>query len=73
MQQETNLSNMDLRRLIIEDELLTSGEVCELLGFSRERLKQICQDGRIRPLKRGIYMKSEILAFKEQRDRRLRK
>lgn len=57
-----------LRKQIAE-QILFSSEVTEMLGFSRERLKQIVHSGRITPIRKGVYLKDDILAFIEERKR----
>lgn len=58
-------------RTFIEYNILTSKEVTDLLGFSRERLRQLVNEGRITPIRKGlgIYLKDDILAFKEKRSK----
>ena len=56
------------RREQIKNEILFSSEVQEILGFSRERLRQIVQAGRITPIRKGIYLKDDIMAFKKSRE-----
>jgi plasmid maintenance system antidote protein VapI len=51
----------------IREQTLSSKEVLEMLGVSRERLKQIVQSGRIIPIRRGIYLKADVLAYIEKR------
>lgn len=60
------------RREQIRNEIITSKEALEILGFSRMRLSQIVSDGRIEPIQNGIYLKDDILAFKENRDKSLK-
>lgn len=56
-------------RNYIDDNIMESNEVVEMLGFSRERLRQIVNDGRIKTIRRGLYLKDDILTFKENRDK----
>lgn len=56
------------RRNQIRKEILTSKEALEILGFSRARLNQIVKDGRIIPIRSGIYLKDDIIAFKKSRE-----
>jgi plasmid maintenance system antidote protein VapI len=55
----------------IREQTLSSKEVLEMLGVSRERLKQIVQSGRIIPIRRGIYLKADVLAYIEKRKKML--
>ncbi len=59
----------DAIRTFIQYNILTSKEVTDLLGFSRERLRQLVNGGKITPIRKGlgIYLKDDILAFKEER------
>lgn len=52
-----------LRQYII-DNVVTSGEAIDILGFSRVRLSQIVKMGSIVPIKRGIYLKQDIEEYK---------
>lgn len=56
-------------RKIMADQILFSREVTEILGFSRQRLMQLVKEGRIRPIRKGVYMKDEILEFKKEREK----
>lgn len=58
----------DRKRDEIRDAIISSKEALEILGFTRVRLSQIVADGRIVPIRSGIYLKDDILAFKENRD-----
>lgn len=49
----------------IRDQILTSKEVLDILGFSRVRLSQVVKDGRIEPICDGIYLKDDIAAFQK--------
>lgn len=55
----------------IRSEILSSREALEILGFSRMRLSQISRDGRITPIRDGIYLKDDIIAFKLNRNKKL--
>lgn len=57
-------------RRYIDDNIMMSGEVVEVLGFSRERLKQLVHEGRIKTVRTGLYLKDDILAFKKERERK---
>ena len=56
------------RRNQIRKEIISSKEALEILGFSRARLNQIVKDGRIIPIRSGIYLKDDIIAFKKSRE-----
>lgn len=64
-------SEREKLRKMIQNEILSTSEVLEILDFSRERLKQVNQDGRLTPIARGIYLKDDVLAFKRDRERRI--
>lgn len=59
---------IDFIRGFIRQEVMTSKEVTEYLDFSRVRLGQIVEDGRITPVISGVYMRREIEQFKKMRD-----
>lgn len=59
---------MEQKRREIADSILFSREVQELLNVSRERINQFVQDGRITPIRKGVYLKDEILQLKKQRE-----
>ena len=56
------------RRNQIREEIISSKEALEILGFSRARLNQIVKEGRIIPIRSGIYLKDDIIAFKKSRE-----
>ncbi|MGP4109182.1 hypothetical protein [Virgibacillus sp. L01] len=53
------------RREQIASEIISSKEALEILGVSRMRLSQYVNDGRVKPIRSGIYLKDDIVAFKE--------
>ena len=53
----------DIRRLIA-----TSQEAREILGFSRQRLNVLVQDGKLQPIVPGIYLKQDLIEFKKAFD-----
>lgn len=57
------------RRDQIREEIISSKEALEILGFSRMRLSQIVNDGRITPIRKGIYLKDDIIAFQKSREK----
>lgn len=63
-----NAQEREQRRNQIREEIISSKEALEILGFSRMRLSQIVNDGRITPIRNGIYLKDDIIAFKESRE-----
>mgnify|MGYP001317651562 CR=1 FL=1 len=56
------------KRKQIRKEIISSKEALEILGFSRMRLSQIVNEGRIIPIRNGIYLKDDIIAFKKSRE-----
>jgi hypothetical protein len=56
------------RRNQIREEIISSKEAIDILGFSRTRLNQIVTDGRIVPIRKGIYLKDDIIAFRDSRE-----
>ena len=63
-----NAEEREKRRNQIREEILSSKEAIEILGLSRMRLSQIVNDGRIIPIRKGIYLKDDIIAFKKSRE-----
>ena len=57
------------RREQIANEILTSKEVQEILGFSRVRLNQVVKNGKITPIRQGLYLKDDILAYQQEREK----
>ena len=64
----SNAKEREKRRNQIREEIISSKEALEILGFSRARLNQIVKEGRITPIRNGIYLKDDIIAFKESRE-----
>jgi hypothetical protein len=58
----------DKLRKEIAAAIVSSKEALDMLGFSRMRLSQIVQEERIVPIRSGIYLKDDILAFIEERE-----
>ena len=60
---------MDLsNREEIKELLVTSKEVIEILGIKRSRLSQLVKSGKLQPVKKNIYLLSDILERKEMQD-----
>lgn len=56
---------MDLiNREDIRQKLVTSKEVLEILGIKRSRLSQLVKSGKLQPMKKNIYLLSDILERK---------
>lgn len=51
----------------IAEQILFSKEAQEMLQVSRERLNQFVKDGRVEPIRKGVYLKDDILALVEER------
>ncbi|MCT4593199.1 MAG: DNA-binding protein [Anaeromicrobium sp.] len=51
---------------LIKDEILTSKEVQEELGITQQRLSSMNKPGKLQPIKKGIYLKREVLLRKEE-------
>ena len=64
----SNAEEREKRRNQIREEIISSKEAVEILGFSRARLNQIVKEGRITPIRNGIYLKDDIIAFKKSRE-----
>lgn len=65
----TTAKERQKKRDTIRNQIISSKEAIEILGFSRTRLNQIVNDGRIIPIRDGIYLKDDIIAFKESREK----
>jgi len=51
----------------MEDEFLTIRQVAEILGLSRQRIQQLCAQGRLgrRPGRDWVITRAELEAFKK--------
>lgn len=49
---------------------MTSKEVVEFLGISRMRLSQLSREGKITPIREGIYLRDDIEAFQKKRQKK---
>lgn len=68
-----NESEREELREVIDNSVMLSKEVIEELGYSRERLRQLVEDGRIKIIRTGLYMREDIEAFKIYREKHMRK
>lgn len=50
----------------IKNSVVTSREVIELLGISRARLCQLVKAGKLKPIKRNLFLTNDIFVRKEQ-------
>lgn len=55
-------------RNYIKENIITSKEAVDILGFSRARLNQLVQNGIIIPVQNGVYLKDDIIAYNETRE-----
>ena len=53
------LSKEEIKGLVV-----TSKEVLEILGIKRARLSQLVKKGKIQPVKKNVYLLSEIIERK---------
>jgi len=60
------MKNLDDK--LIRDLVVTSKEVIEILDIKRARLSQIVKSGKLTPIKKNIYLLSDVLKRKEQQD-----
>lgn len=51
---------------LIQDTTMDSAEVAEFLGISRQRLSDMNRTGKLVAIKKGIYLKQDVLARKEE-------
>ncbi|EDS76615.1 conserved hypothetical protein [Clostridium botulinum C str. Eklund] len=61
---------MDREELIklIQDNTMESKEVVECLGISKQRLSDMNRTGKLIAVKKGIYLKQDVLARKEEQE-----
>ncbi|MCD3234276.1 DNA-binding protein [Clostridium botulinum D/C] len=59
---------MDKAELIklIQENIMESREVLECLGISKQRLSNMNKQGKLIAIKKGIYLKQDVLARKEE-------
>ncbi|KXG78308.1 helix-turn-helix domain-containing protein [Thermotalea metallivorans] len=50
---------------LIQEETMDSNEVCEYLGISKQRLSDMNRTGKLEAVKKGIYLKQDVVARKE--------
>ncbi|KGM95572.1 DNA-binding protein [Clostridium phage CWou-2020a] len=59
---------MDREELIklIQENTMESKEVLEYLGISKQRLSNMNRTGKLVAVKKGVYLKQDVLARKEE-------
>ncbi len=58
---------------MIKELVLTSKEVTEVLDIKRARLSQMAKSGKLMPIKKNVYLLSDVLMRKEQQEELRRK
>ncbi len=58
---------------MISELVLTSKEVTEILDIKRARLSQMVKSGKLMPIKKNVYLLSDVLKRKEQQEELRRK
>lgn len=58
---------------MIRELVLTSKEVTEILDINRSRLSQMAKSGKLMPIKKNVYLLSDVLKRKEQQEELRRK
>ncbi|WP_039242705.1 hypothetical protein [Clostridium botulinum] len=53
---------------LIKDNTMDSTEVVEFLGISRQRLSDMNRTGKLVAVKKGIYLKQDVVARKEEQE-----
>ncbi|MCD3223821.1 helix-turn-helix domain-containing protein [Clostridium botulinum] len=53
---------------LIQDTTMDSAEVAEFLGISRQRLSDMNRTGKLVAVKKGIYLKQDVIARKEEQE-----
>lgn len=56
-------------RNYIKDNIMTTTEAMEYLGVTRMRLNTYSREGRLEQISRGIFLKADVIAFKEAFDK----
>jgi hypothetical protein len=64
---------MNIDDRMIRDLVLTSKEVTEILDIKRARLSQMAKSGKLIPIKKNVYLLSDVLKRKEQQEELRRK
>lgn len=72
MKEIMNFKSKEVREYI-DNNILTSKEATEILGFSSQYLNQLVKEGKLVPIRKGqgIYLKKDIYELKEKRERKL--
>lgn len=53
---------------LIQTNTMDSAEVVEFLGISRQRLSDMNRTGKLVAVKKGIYLKQDVIARKEEQE-----
>ena len=53
---------------VLVNAVVTSNEVLEILGINRSRLSQLVKTGKLQPIKKSIYLLSEVLERKKTQE-----
>ena len=64
---------MNIDDRMIRELVLTSKEVTDLLDIKRARLSQMAKSGKLIPIKKNVYLLSDVLKRKEQQEELRRK
>ncbi|MBR0592077.1 MULTISPECIES: helix-turn-helix domain-containing protein [Bacillus] len=67
---EYHLKNRQQVEDFIQNEVLTSTEVQELLNVNKQRISKLLKDGRLQPIKKvgktSLFLKSDIKCLKKE-------
>lgn len=64
---------MNIDDRMIRELVLTSKEVTEILDIKRARLSQMAKSGKLIPIKKNVYLLSDVLKRKELQEELRRK
>jgi len=67
---KTMLGKLSMEELssIIQDEILTGKEVQKLLNVTQQRVSTMSKTGKLKAIKKGMYLKREVLLRKQEQE-----
>ncbi|WP_433958778.1 helix-turn-helix transcriptional regulator [Cytobacillus horneckiae] len=72
MKDELNFKSVEAFKSFIESELLTTREVADLLGCSRQNIKQLVDYKTLVPVKQTsrerLFLKADVIEYKNKRE-----
>lgn len=68
---EINIKNIEDLKKFLEEEVVTTSEALELIGCSRQNLKQLVDYGTLVPIKQTpkekLFLKQDVVSYKPKR------